>query len=499
MTFYTQINIYFISLFLQPRMLKSTKDLVMKMGEKAVLKNYSLKRSFLLIIIPIILADISTAQIYRPTNSTELINDIDLANTTVDDDIIDLNGKTFVYTISCDAIPDANCTTINGLNALPPIQNATELGGGAGKLSIINGSIERHNISNPSVPPTNFRFLEIQPGGDLTLLNITLNFGYIDTGVIDIYIGNGGAIFNSGNLTMQNCILSNNTANAAGGAIFNDATGIINNIENSVISNNTTNTNWGGGILNIGIINSINNSTISSNNSDYLGGGICNNNFINSISNSSISNNIAGGGDVLHSSTDPTVGIRSIQICGGGIMNNNGAKLVSISNNTISGNSASANGGGICNSTSGVITNIVNNTISANTAGITGGGIAILPMGIISLLASNIIANNTAPLGPDIYNPATISSESNNLLLSNDGVPTIINGNNNDIVGFDPMLGPLQDNGGSTFTMALLPGSLAINNGLNLNNLLYDQRGYGYPRVVCAVPDIGAYEWQKCQ
>jgi hypothetical protein len=59
----------------------------------------------------------------------------------------------------------------------------------------------------------------------------------------------------------------------------------------------------------------------------------------------------------------------------------------------------------------------------------------------------------------------------------------------------DPMLGPLQDNGGPTFTMALLPGSPAIGAG-GPTDSEWDQRGPGYARTVNGVTDIGAYEVQ---
>jgi hypothetical protein len=60
------------------------------------------------------------------------------------------------------------------------------------------------------------------------------------------------------------------------------------------------------------------------------------------------------------------------------------------------------------------------------------------------------------------------------------------------------MLGPLQDNGGSTFTHALLTGSPAINAG-DPNFApppLFDQRGFGYPRVIGERVDIGSFELQ---
>jgi len=59
-------------------------------------------------------------------------------------------------------------------------------------------------------------------------------------------------------------------------------------------------------------------------------------------------------------------------------------------------------------------------------------------------------------------------------------------------------LGPLARNGGPTLTHALLPGSPAINAGVNsaVPGLAYDQRGQGFPRWVGSAIDIGAYEVQ---
>src|SRR5262249_37581050 len=66
----------------------------------------------------------------------------------------------------------------------------------------------------------------------------------------------------------------------------------------------------------------------------------------------------------------------------------------------------------------------------------------------------------------------------------------------------DPLLGPLQDNGGPTFTHALLPGSPAIDAGNNVYATEWDQRGEGFPRIVGIIDpddpiiDIGAFEVQ---
>ena len=62
----------------------------------------------------------------------------------------------------------------------------------------------------------------------------------------------------------------------------------------------------------------------------------------------------------------------------------------------------------------------------------------------------------------------------------------------------DPLLGPLQDKGGQTFTHALLPGSPAIDAGdPNFTPPpFFDQRGPGFNRVVNGRIDIGSLEVQ---
>jgi hypothetical protein len=56
----------------------------------------------------------------------------------------------------------------------------------------------------------------------------------------------------------------------------------------------------------------------------------------------------------------------------------------------------------------------------------------------------------------------------------------------------DPFLGPLADNGGPTPTMALLPGSPAIDAGVPIAGVTTDQRGVARPQGTA--PDIGAFE-----
>jgi hypothetical protein len=78
-----------------------------------------------------------------------------------------------------------------------------------------------------------------------------------------------------------------------------------------------------------------------------------------------------------------------------------------------------------------------------------------------------------------------------------------VNGANGDLVGtaaspIDAKLGPLQDNGGRTFTVALLPDSPALGTGACSDAqgapLTVDQRGFPRPQVTGC--DIGAFENQ---
>jgi len=68
-----------------------------------------------------------------------------------------------------------------------------------------------------------------------------------------------------------------------------------------------------------------------------------------------------------------------------------------------------------------------------------------------------------------------------------------------DQINTNPLLGPLQDNGGQTYTHALLPGSPATNAGdpTFTPPPFYDQRGPGFDRVVNGRIDVGSFEIQS--
>jgi hypothetical protein len=113
------------------------------------------------------------------------------------------------------------------------------------------------------------------------------------------------------------------------------------------------------------------------------------------------------------------------------------------------------------------------------------------------------VALNSAIDGPDYAGIASAGS-GHNLIGIADGSSLGFTAAHGDLLGtaagpLDPHLGPLQNNGGPTPTMALLPGSPALDAGLN--DALpatgsSDQRGQGFARVVNGAIDIGAFEAQ---
>jgi CSLREA domain-containing protein len=238
----------------------------------------------------------------------------------------------------------------------------------------------------------------------------------------------------------------------------------------------------GGGIANVSTL-SVSNCTVSGNSCNIVcigGGGIYNSGTL-TVSNSTLSSN--------SSSTD-----------GGGIYNDAGT--ITVSNSTLSDNTASGSGGGIENHlrTFAPTLTVNNSTLSGNSAA-TGGGIFNDVTGTLNL-NSSIVANNTAPSGgPDVF--GTVASGDYNLVKNTSDAT--LSGTHN-ITGMDPMLGPLADNGGPTFTRALLTGSPAIDKGVNLSSLASDQRGPGFVRTFDNLSvtnasggdgtDIGAFEVQ---
>lgn len=236
---------------------------------------------------------------------------------------------------------------------------------------------------------------------------------------------------------------------------------------------------------------------------DAAGGGIWANSVkiqVSTITGNTVASDgvhYARGGGVF-SATDAEIVYSTIS--GNEAANGGGIFLVGAANytmyvrtSTISGNHASESGGGVYAKYRPFA--VFSSTITGNTAGDQAGG---LFLAYATELESSIIAGNTAQdaATADIGSPYTLGIVgANNLVLaSNQVLPP-------DTLSVDPMLGPLQDNGGLSMTHALLPGSPAIDHGNGADGSLFDQRlfepvgGAIYERPVGPAPDIGAFEF----
>jgi hypothetical protein len=184
---------------------------------------------------------------------------------------------------------------------------------------------------------------------------------------------------------------------------------------------------------------------------------------------------------------------------GGGIWNDG---KMTIWGTTVSGNFSyqaySGGGGGIANDYDGVV-QIISSTISGNYADYGGGG--ILNGGAALDIRFSTVTNNTVGLGDGsgLYTKTGNTTVYDTIIAGNHDAADVdgpYTGSAN-LIGGDPKLGPLQNNGGHTQTHALLPGSPAIDAGDNTGAPAYDQRGPGFPRIVNGTIDIGAFEVQN--
>jgi hypothetical protein len=305
--------------------------------------------------------------------------------------------------------------------------------------------------------------------GALTVTNSTVS-GNLSAGFgVD---GLGGGIYNNGGtLTLTNSTVSGNTAQdgtpdfeGSGGGIYNNGGALT--LNDSTVRGNRG--RLGGGIYDNGGTLTLNDSTVSGNSAPFghggggYGGGIYNYNDVGMLNNSTVSGNSS--------------------IHGGGIFND--TATFTVSNSTVSGN----HGEGIYIYRGGGTFTLTNSTVSGNSvpSGGDGGGIYIyyLYSGTLNPF-DTVLAGNMAGTDPDLH--GNLGSLGHNLIGNTQGGsgfdPT-------DLLNVDPLLGPLQANGGPTQTMALLPGSPALNAGDPDQLGSTDQRGV----VRSGGVNIGAYQ-----
>ncbi len=475
---------------------------------------------------------LSLRQAIAAANTAGGTNEIDFAGGLTG--TIDLAGV--LPTISCGLTingPGASLLTVNGhgfgsvltfapgSNGTPSSIDGLTITGGIGSGSgTLGGGDGGGGIDNS--------------GDTLTVSNCVIT-GNSSTGV-----GGGissGAMGDVGSLYVTNSTISGNTASSSGGGVYAAyGTGIT--IAGSVISGNTSGS-YGGGIDSPSHTN-VSESTIS-NNSAVYGGGIYGGNIGSQIvTHSTISGNVAtgsstsvGGGIDLAGPgtvTNSTISGNSATEAGGGVYSEGAFYIgtLTLIDSTVSGNSAGA-GGGLYDSAGGTSTSVVNSTLTGNTATTTTGGGIDNESGTLTITDSTISGNSAATSGGGVYSYHTASDAgtiNGTVVAANAGGDLkpkagFFSGSN-DLIGdgsdqgalsntqrgssavlLNPLLSPLGSFGGPTQTMALLPGSVAIDNGAsfpvldsNNNNITAtDQRGVARPQG--PAPDIGAFESQN--
>ena len=304
--------------------------------------------------------------------------------------------------------------------------------------------------------------------GDLTLAGLTITGGRTTGdnpygGDIHTHSGGGIRFLSEGTLTLTGSTVSGNSTtgyNSQGGGIYSNSGAV--SLTGSTVSGNSTTGIYG------------------------RGGGIYTDSGVVSLTGSTVSGN----------STTRLYGQ------GGGIFTRSGA--VSLTNSTVSGNSTTgtfSDGGGIFTGSGDV--SLTSSTVSGNEvedqeAG--GGGIKINSGGSLTIGHSIVAGNFDSDGASDLSALSTNTLNINFSLIGNTAGSGITAGTGaGNILNQPALLGPLQNNGGTTETHGLNPGSPAIDNGdpnFNVSATPYDQRGAPFTRGFGAVVDMGSYEQQ---
>jgi predicted outer membrane repeat protein len=460
-----------------------------------------------------------------------------------------VSGDTIVF-----ALP--NPSTIQLTSGTLTVSSDIQISGPGASALTINGN-QTFSIFTVTANPARITGLTISGGGGsggggITNQGVLLLSHCVVTG--NQTTGRGGGIDAQGLVTISDCTVSNNSAtnqgspnpstNGTGGGIAILGGGSV-TIANTKVSSNSAAFAGGGIEMDDGTLYLTNSSVVGNNVSNHLngegadGGGIDNSGGFLTITNSVIMGNSAindasgpasGGGISSFDSTSivaSTIANNSASAGNGGSTPQpaEGGGLdvfaaFTLENCTVSGNHATSGliaSGSAGNALGGGVSfllnlgvgsdTIINCTISGNVAALPafatsgsaeGGGLSAQGQGPVNL-ENTIIAANTAATDTDFINQSASITAFFNLIGDGSGsnISDGVMGNQVGTTQFpiNPKLAGLANYGGPTPTMALLPGSRAIDHG-TIDNVtsLTDQRGL--PRLFGPSVDVGAFEFQ---
>ncbi len=319
-----------------------------------------------------------------------------------------------------------------------------------GTVTVADSTIDNNSASSPGYGGGG----GIYNAGTMTVSDSAINSnhaGGVGGEYGNYFWGYGGGIYNAGTMTVSDSAIDSNQAGVNGGGILNY--GGTMTVANSIIANNSASPAYAGGIDNDGTV-TVSNCTITNNSAV----GIDNGGML-TVAYSTIAYNSYGG---IHNEGTLTVAYSAIDnnSVNGGIWSEGTA---TVSDSTIANNSAI----GIINL--GALT-AVDDTIVYNGASCCNGLIVNyggLLAGGTTTLDNTIVVLNTWGTGGSASDIIGAVSGAYNL-IGTGGSGGLTNGVNGNQVGVaDPGLDPngLQNNGGPTQTIALLPGSPAIDAG----------------------------------
>ena len=326
-----------------------------------------------------------------------------------------------------------------------------------------------------------------------------------------IYVGEAD---NASVVTVSNATVTGNTASDDGGGIYVDGVADDDSsltISDSVVSTNTS-VDFGGGIYLLEIGKgatstakvTIARTTVDGNTGGGYGGGIAINDPAAETT---------GQPTVLIDSS--TVSNNTTPYGGGGIhirrTSNGPEAVVAVLNSTITGNDAQL-GGGVDASAAqygafggpgvpyvpgpDILTTVVSHSTVADNSAHTSAGVAGNPGDHRIEIDNSIVSGGTSNNGntPNDFDPTPTFAITYSL-IQNPRAGTVIPAGVGNLVGVDPQLAALANNGGATKTRLVAPGSPAYNAGdpAFAGAGKFDQRGQA--RVFERL-DMGAVEWQ---